>query len=271
MNWRSTLEGWLVSRAMQRRNHYVPFFQASITLLRRYNIVYVENSKVGCTKIKKFLLELDNWPKRWDELIDNEVHIHNKQLTGMIGAADLTYSALSSILKDPTYFRFGFVRNPYDRLLSAYKDKILAPQKSIDKKTYVGVACSIKSAMTGEDRRHVNLDRTPVTFAEFVNYVALQRPYDMDRHWYHQHLTMWHPFCKFDFIGRFERFPKDLLNVLTKIGAPETLIASVSQRDNPSFLTQERFYDENLANIVHRKFLRDFDVYGYDPKSWIEY
>jgi hypothetical protein len=271
MNWRSTVQGCLVSHAMQRRNYYDPFFQASITLMRHYNIVFIENSKVGCTKVKKYLLEIDNWPKRWDELIDNEVHIHNKQLTGMIGAADLSYSALSIILKDPNYFRFGFVRNPYDRLLSAYKDKIFAPQKSPDKKSYVGVACSIKSAMTGEDRGRINLDKTPVTFAEFVNYVASQRPYDMDRHWYHQHLTMWHPFCKFDFIGQFERFSEDLCNVLTKIGAPERLITSVSKRDNPSFLTHEKFYDKHLAQTVHRKFRRDFDIYGYDPKSWMDY
>lgn len=271
MNWHSSLQGWLVSRAMQRRNYYAPFFQASITLMRRYNIVYVENSKVGCTKVKKYLLEIDNWPKRWDELIENEVYIHNKQLTGMIGAADLSYSGLSSILKNPTYFRFGFVRNPYDRLLSAYKDKILAPQKKLDKKSYIGVACSIKSAMTGEDRRRINLDETPVTFEEFVSYVASQRSYDMDRHWYHQHLTMWHPFCKFDFIGRFERFPEDLRDVLTKIGAPEKLITSVSRRDNSSFRTREKFYDERLANVVYRKFRRDFDIYGYDPKSWTDY
>lgn len=265
------LRGARIARNIKRRNHYAPFFQASLTLLRHYNVLYVENSKVACTKVKKCLLEIDNYPNKWDQLIEKQVHIHNKELTGLIGAADLSPDGLNRVLTDEKYFRFGFVRNPYDRLLSAYKDKILAPQKSPDKINYVGVACRIKAAVSGGDPRSINLEKTPVTWPEFVGYVAKQRPYDMDRHWFHQHLTMWHPYCDFDFIGKFETFSDDLRTVLTKIGAPQEMIDDVGERANASFKTSDKFYTPELAAIVYRKFRKDFEIYDYDQDSWSNY
>lgn len=256
---------------MAARTYYAPFYQASMTLLRHYNVVYIENSKVACTKIKKLLLEIDNYPRRWSDIISKEVHIHNKEFTGMIGAADLTPEGLVRVLEDESYYRFGFVRNPYDRMLSAYKDKILAPQTSPDKKGYVAVACRIKAKMSGGDPLRINLDKTPVTFSEFVKYVSKERPYDMDRHWLHQYLTMWHPYCDFDFIGKFENFADDLKTVLSEIGAPARMIESASQRSNASFRSSDKYYDEKLAKIVYRTFKKDFEIYQYDKDSWRNY
>ena len=271
MSMLSSFQGWRIARTVRRRNYYADFFHKSITLLRHHNVVYIESSKVGCTKIKICLLEIERWPKRWDEVIEKEEQVHDKRCTGMLGPGDLPKSVLAHILRHPSYFRFGFVRNPYDRLLSAYKDKIFAPQKSSTNRAYMPIACKIKAAVTGGDHHKIDLGKTPVTFPEFVSYVVKQRSYDMDRHWYHQHLTLWHPFCKFDFIGRFERFQDDLRDVLTKIGAPERILSSVAERVNASFHTPEKFYDWRLADLVYRKFRRDFKLYAYDPKSWTDY
>lgn len=265
------IRGARIARTVKSSNYYVPFFQASLTLLRHYNVVYVENSKVGCTKIKKHLLEIDNYPRTWDKILEKEVHIHNKELTGMIGAADLTHDGLFQVMNSDHFYRFGFVRNPYGRLLSAFKDKILAPQKSADKKHYVGVACKIKSSFTGQYPETVNLDIDPVTFPEFVHFVTKQRPYDMDRHWFFQHSTMWYPFCKFDFIGRFENFRNDLHKVFETIGAPNSIIESIHEKDNPSPNIKKKFYDENLAEMVFIKFRRDFDIFDYSKTSWRDY
>lgn len=262
------LSGLRMARRVRRCNYYAPFFQASLTILKNYNIVYVENSKVGCTKIKKLLLEIDNWPNKWNEVIAREVHVHNKALTGMIGAENLTYSALSKVACDAEYFRFGFVRNPYDRLLSAYKDKIHSPHKYPDKKNYIPIAQKIKASVTGGDYRKINLDEMPVSFEEFVAFVSRQKSYDMDRHWFHQHLTMWHPFMKLCFVGKFESFSDDLYRVLKHIGAPDCMLNDVGSRENSSFISGEKYYNSELAQIVYKKFKRDFDIYNYDPQSW---
>ncbi len=265
------LKGKWIARRIRRSNYYAPFFQSSLTLLQNSNVVYIENSKVGCTKIKKSLLELDNWPKPWSEIIEKEVHIHNKELTNMIGPDRLTGAGLLHVLRAPSYYRFGFVRNPYGRLLSAYKDKILAPQKSPEKRNYVPVACKIKAKATGRKPNEINLDDTPVSFGEFVEFVSMQRSFDMDRHWFHQHLTMWYPYCQFHFVGRFENFSNDLSDVLELIGAPARLVKSAGLKDNASFKAKQKFYNPELAQKVHHTFRKDFVTYRYDENSWSEY
>ena len=271
MNIISFFKGRRIAREIKNSNYYARFFEASLTMLSNHNVVYIESSKVGCTKIKTLLLEIDNWPKRWDQLIEKEVDIHEKKITGLLGAADLTYSELYTVLHDPSYFRFGFVRNPYDRLISAYKDKILAPQKSPDKRHYVSKACEIKAEFTGQLPHEINLDETPVSFSEFVHYVNREQPYDMDRHWFYQYLTMWHPFCKLDFIGRFENFQEDLKNILTIIKAPERVLNSIKEPANMSVRMSDKFYNAELADIVYHKFRKDFEIYNYDPNSWENY
>ncbi len=265
------LKGRWIAGRIRRSNYYAPFFQSSLTLMQNSNVVYIENSKVGCTKIKKSLLELDNWPRRWNDIIEKEVHIHNKEITNMIGPEHLTGAGLVRILRHPSYFRFGFVRNPYDRLLSAYKDKILAPQKSPDKRNYVPVACKIKAKMTGRKSNEIDLDDTPVSFGEFVEFVSKQRSFDMDRHWFHQHLTMWQPYCQFHFVGRFENFSNDLAKVLETIGAPAQLVKSAGSKDNASFKAKQKFYDARLAEMTYLTFSKDFETYGYDKNSWLSY
>ena len=267
----SALQGMRVARDVRSRTYYKPFFQASVTVLRNYNVVYVENSKVACTKIKKVLLSLDNWPLRADDILEKEVHIHNKDKTGLIGPDDLTPSGLARICRDPQYFRFGFVRNPYDRTLSAYVDKVMAPQKDETKRNYIPVAQQIKASFIGGDFREINLDETPVSFSEFVAYIANQRSYLMDRHWLHQHLTMWHPHVKFDFIGKLESFSEDFSYVLRKIHAPRELVASVASRANASRRDKKKYYNKELADKVYAVFKKDFELYEYDPGSWVKY
>ncbi len=267
----AALDGVRIAKDVRSRTYYKPFFQASVTVLKNYNVVYVENSKVACTKIKKVLLSLDNWPLRAEDILEKEVHIHNKEKTGMIGPEDLTMSGLARICRDPRYFRFGFVRNPYDRTLSAYIDKVLAPQKDETKRNYIPVAQQIKASFTGDDFRKINLDKDPVSFSEFVSYIAKQRAYSMDRHWLHQYLTMWHPHMKYDFIGRLESFSEDFASVLKRIRAPQELVASVAARANASRRGKKKYYTKELAEKVYSIFRKDFELYGYDPSSWDNY
>ncbi len=256
---------------MRSRTNYEPFYHASISIMCNYDALYVENSKVACTKIKELLLWLDWWPEHRHRALAIPVHIHNKRFTGFIGASDLEPIRLYEIFRSPRFFKFGFVRNPYDRVLSAYLDKIFAPQNSPEKRSqYAPVAVAIKAWCTGQAKDQINLDQDPVSFEEFVRFIAQQNSYDMDRHWLHQHLTMWHPYLKLDFLGRLENFSNDMVHVLTELGAPDEIRDAVSSKSNASRKdeTLTQFYTPNLAGMVFRTFARDFEIYGYDRNSW---
>jgi len=266
-----SLKGLMISRDIRSRTYYQPFYNASLTLLRNFNVVYIENSKVACTKIKKILLSLDNWPRTADDILEKEVHIHNKKFTGLIGPEELTYRGVHRVVSDPKFFRFAFVRNPYDRTLSAYVDKILAPQRDVTKRNYIPVAQKIKASFIGGEYKNINLDDNPVSFEEFVSYISRQKPYLMDRHWLHQHITLWHPHAKFDFLGRLENFTADFRFVLSSVGAPAELVDSVKEKANASKRTKKKYYTEAAADKVYRIFRKDFELYDYSRDSWVQY
>ena len=73
----------------------------------KHKLICIYNSKVACSSIKKSLFPLFN--------IDEKVHPHND-----IYPIKPTWK----LLTDKSYFTFTFVRNPWDRLVSFYRDKI---------------------------------------------------------------------------------------------------------------------------------------------------
>ncbi len=267
----AAVRGAVIGKTIKSRTYYKPFFNASLTLLRNYDVVYIENSKVACTKIKKVLLTLDNWPLTADQILEKEVHIHNKERTGLIGPENLTWRGLSRVVSGEEFFKFGFVRNPYDRTLSAYSDKIYQPQKDPTKRNYVPLAQRIKANFVGGNPREINLDRNPVSFAEFVEFISQQKRYDMDRHWLDQHLTMWHPYVNFDFVGKLENFSNDFAYVLERIKAPAKLIEEASKKANATKRPRKKYYDQELARKVHDTFRKDFELYGYEGDSWTQF
>ncbi|GAB0490633.1 hypothetical protein MMPV_001870 [Pyropia vietnamensis] len=54
--------------------------------------------------------------------------LHNPALSGLRYLSDYSAGEAATLLADPTYTKFVFVRDPYTRLLSAYMDKIASTQ-----------------------------------------------------------------------------------------------------------------------------------------------
>ncbi len=96
-------------------------------------------------------------------------------------------------------FKFTFVRNPYERLLSAWLQKV-APGKV---STYAGIPGFGNDSQEG--------------FAAFVRYLSAGGLMD-NKHWTPQYLLMVIPPEKYDFVGRVETFNRDMQYVLDKAG-----------------------------------------------------
>lgn len=95
----------------------------------------------------------------------------------------------------PGYFRFTFVRNPYSRLLSAWRDKVLKPDAAIP-------------------ARDPELGAELSDFARFVEWICDQDPAQINIHFRPQ-ARLVPP--EIDFVGRMETFEADLRNVFDRI------------------------------------------------------
>ena len=105
------------------------------------------------------------------------------------------------------YFKFMFVRNPFERLLSAYVNKIEHPLKKAVEYAYIGPVRGINIMF----RHNNSLSNDDVTFQELLHLLIsrLIRGKTLDEH-YDPYKYILNP-CnfKFDFIGKSETFAQD--------------------------------------------------------------
>lgn len=132
------------------------------------------------------------------------------------------------------YFKFGFVRNPWDRVVSLY-ERIEARQM-----------------------------KNQMTFDEFVDWIQYSSstcvhssPHRYQLDWFVD------PNGKVlaDFIGRFEKLETDWAFVGKKLGVAETLPHS---RPNVRTRHYTEYYNARTREVIANKFKVDIEYFGYE-------
>ena len=165
-------------------------------------------------------------------------------------------------------FSFAFVRNPWERLASAYS-KLIAIE---DHRT------SIHRTWIRE--MHNLSEKEPIGFSHFVRWVVAQEPSSMHR--------AWRPFtrtCRFDaaaysFIGRFESLADDVATLMNRLGMSSEHHRRIWQRANaetrplvphshPDYLLKlnHLYYSDDthdLVSIVRGKYKDDIEAFNYE-------
>jgi Sulfotransferase family len=137
-------------------------------------------------------------------------------------------------LKYKKYFKFAFVRNPWDRVVSCYCNKVITKKHPTFKGCY------------GQ------------SFEYFVDFLDRQ---DLSKGDVHIRLqTKLFPVDEVDFIGRFENFSKDLNYVLKTIGIDENKIPNKNKSSHKHY---SKYYNERTKAIIERKYKADIEAFGY--------
>ena len=153
---------------------------------------------------------------------------------------EFTYDAKAS----KAYYKFAFVRNPWDRIVSCWYDKIVRGRKKYSGKMKIP---AFESA-TGE-------------FEEFVSVLETSDLETCNIHFRLQtHLI---PIDDINFLGRFEKFETDLKKVLDHLGTPiEAPLErkGLHARKRP----YQDYYTDDLRNRIAALYQSDIDAFGYD-------
>ena len=133
------------------------------------------------------------------------------------------------------YFKFMFIRNPWDRLVSRYEwQKFVLPESHINFKTIV--------------RR---------TFKEFIK----QRASAIFNKWcYCDLMRDTNGKRVVDFIGRFENLQNDFDIVCDKIGGPRKQLPNTNHLQRKNYT---EYYDNETREIVAQVFQRDIEYFDY--------
>lgn len=214
--------------------------------------LYVPVAKAGNSTARRRLLALAGVETPRADAMGT---IHRIQAP-YLSLADFTGAGLRRVLREPGPFRFTIVRNPYARLASAYRDKIL----------------DLNGNQALAPFRH-ELDlastRTP-TFEQFVRQVAARGDEGCGRHWMSQHRLTLSDLIDYDFIGRVESFDRDFATILERIGRSRDDIDGVEDINRSQVPDDDGavVYTAEIAALVFERYRRDFERFGYDRDSW---
>nr|XP_020471455.1 carbohydrate sulfotransferase 8-like [Monopterus albus]XP_020471456.1 carbohydrate sulfotransferase 8-like [Monopterus albus] len=222
----------------------------------RYRLLYCEVPKAGCSNWKRVLMVLGGSATSTQDIPHDVAHYanHLRRLE--------SYDRTGIVKRLRSYTKVLFVRDPFERLVSAFRDKFESPN-------------SYYHPVFGRpiiSRYRTNATRTAlrtgagVTFREFVRYLLdVNRPVGMDIHWEPVSQLCSPCLLGYNFIGKFENLEEEANFLLQSVSAPQNLTFPDFKDRNPlaertsSEITQKYF---SQLNSTERQ--KAFDFYYMD-------
>ena len=217
-----------------------------IYISQKYKFICFQTLKVASSTQYKLMYDLHKHP---EDLSKTE---------GLIIVVPEEYAFRPSKYQYDDYYKWGFVRNPWDRLFSLYLDKVHDGTWEFD--DMCRPFSRIRSLRKKYEYKHqFNL----MTFEEFVKCIVKIPDFLCDTHILPQHYSF-NP-QEMDFIGRFENFEADMLKVLN-IVVPDHDIKKFERRNQSSSRGGKAYrehYTDEMREIVARKYARDIELFDY--------
>ncbi|XP_008282631.1 carbohydrate sulfotransferase 12 [Stegastes partitus] len=248
-----------------------------------HQIIYCYVPKVACTNWKRVMVVLSQSlisPSSGKPYTDPEAVppdlVHNSSLHLTFAKFWRHYGSLSRHLmavKLQHYTKFLFVRDPFVRLISAFRNKFGRPNEdfyrqfgSVMLRRYGNVSGSLPETAAEAFAAGIK-----PTFHQFITYLLdpeTERESIFNEHW-RQVYRLCHP-CqvKYDFIGRLESLETDAEHLL-KLLEVDDLLRFPSGARNRTAASWERDWFAQIPITTRRELYKlyepDFELFGY-PK-----
>ncbi|KAK6619860.1 hypothetical protein RUM44_006260 [Polyplax serrata] len=227
----------------------------------QHKVLYCYVPKVACTNWKRIFLVLTGKVSNISEVVNLPAsHVHGRNLFKSLQ----NYSVAEIINMTGEYTKFIFVRHPFERLLSAYRNKL---EQHYDSSKYFQARFGkyiIRNFR--KNPSNVSLSRgDDVTFAEFVRYLLSSDPRHYNEHW--QRVTdLCHPcIIEYDFIGKYDTLLRDSNTLLKRFGLGFEF--PVMPKPSTTSSSLKRYYAALESSTLYRLYKiyeMDFRLFGYD-------
>ena len=193
----------------------------------KHKFIFIHITKTAGTSIEKTLRDesCQLLPNTWDQQRVPHTPLNHLTLQELVDYGLLTSAQLNA------YFKFCFVRNPWDRLISEIFCPWMSPyfsELSVDQR--IRKACALATTPSGI-ANHLRLQQ------EFIQSDGLQM----------------------DFIGRFENLAADFNQVCRILG----IAATLPHYNYSAHWPYPEYYDEESQALVAATYQRDIEAFGY--------
>ncbi|XP_070809086.1 carbohydrate sulfotransferase 8 [Pituophis catenifer annectens] len=233
-----------------------PYHVSRIFVEDKYRILYCEVPKAGCSNWKRVLMVLNGLASSTRVIQHNTVHYGNylKKLDGF------DHKGINYRLS--TYTKMLFVREPFEKLVSAFRDKFEHPNNYYHPVFGRPIISKYRPNATKEALR----TGSGVEFKEFIQYLLdVHRPVGMDIHWDHINRLCSPCLVDYDFIGKFETMEEDANFFLHLINAPQNLtFPRFKDRHSNEERTTTQITQQYFTQLSPSQRQRSYDFYYMD-------
>ncbi|KAM6222663.1 carbohydrate sulfotransferase 8 [Rhynchocyon petersi] len=243
-------------RASSSRRAVTPRHVSRIFVEDRHRVLYCEVPKAGCSNWKRVLMVLAGLASSPAHLQHDTVHYGSalKRLD--------TFDRRGILHRLSTYTKMLFVREPFERLVSAFRDKFEHPNSYYHPVFGKAILARYRANASREALR----TGSGVRFPEFVQYLLdVHRPVGMDIHWDHVSRLCSPCLIDYDFVGKFESMEDDANFFLSLIRAPRNLtFPRFKDRHSQEARTTARITHQYFAQLSALQRQRTYDFYYMD-------
>lgn len=162
-----------------------------------------------------------------------------------------------------TFYKFMFVREPFERLLSAYKDKYLRP-RPVDKDPFITVFGRkiIRNFRLNASQEEIQ-SGYGVKWPEFVEYILNEGVKD-DWHWANYQDVCGFCDIKYDYVGHYETLQDDASYVLERANLSHLKFPAIRPSRTKNELVQ--YYSQIPRPWIKRLgdvYQNSFKIFGY--------
>ncbi|CAL4070926.1 unnamed protein product [Meganyctiphanes norvegica] len=233
------------------------------------DFVYCKVPKSGSSTWVYNLLKLANVPQ---EQISSDIGLH-KLLRDHY--PKMSSSSMKRVFKKS--FKLLVVRHPFERILSAYRDKLEDYQRDLMfRDGYYYTMYGKNIVRVYRDQQDISLaNHTEPTWREFVRYLANTPSSKFDEHWKPTYSLCSPCIVKYDVIAKMETFSEDTQFVINQLGLEDQLTVEWVHRTAKETTTEvaKKYYSQLTKAQVDQlfnKYRLDFELFGYYPEEYRE-
>ncbi|XP_030071329.1 carbohydrate sulfotransferase 8 isoform X2 [Microcaecilia unicolor] len=237
-----------------------PLVAQQLFVVPSHQIIFCSIPKAGCSNWKRIFLLLEKNLTNETSALDNEninrssvlMNIHKTPLLRRL----ISYPPKQQLELLNNYTKMMFTRDPFERLVSAYRDKFLHSQQLHS----ISLINHIKAAFQKSEEK--------LTFQEFVSFLLKEKENNI--HWRAMYKLCDPCLIHYDIIGKLETINQDANGLLRSFGVPENLHYPTFKKYKTEPRTNEQITKEYLERLSEKQmeqlckfYEMDFSLFNY--------